>query len=34
MPEFRVARHTKIWNYDQDGWTAAITDWMTERGLA
>ena len=33
MPEFRVARHTKIWNYDQDGWTAAITDWMTERGL-
>lgn len=34
MPEFRVARHTKIWNYDQDAWTAAITDWMTERGLA
>lgn len=31
MPEFRVARHTKIWNYDQDGWTRAITDWLSER---
>jgi len=28
MPEFSVARHTKIWNYDQPGWTAAITDWL------
>lgn len=33
MPTFSVARHTKIWNYDQTGWTAAITDWMTARGL-
>lgn len=29
MPHFTVARHTKIWNYDQTGWTAAITDWTT-----
>ncbi|GAB3599315.1 alpha/beta hydrolase family protein [Microbacterium tumbae] len=27
MPRFAVARHTKIWNYDQTGWTRAITDW-------
>jgi pimeloyl-ACP methyl ester carboxylesterase len=34
MPEFSVARHTKIWNYDQDGWTAAITDWVTGQGFS
>ncbi|MFS0893816.1 alpha/beta hydrolase family protein [Microbacterium sp. 179-I 3D3 NHS] len=34
MPEFSGARHTKIWNYDQDGWTAAITDWVTARGFS
>ena len=33
MPAFAVARHTKLWNYDQTRWTAAITDWMSERGL-
>jgi len=34
MPRFSGARHTKIWNHDQTGWTAAITDWMRARGLA
>lgn len=34
MPRFTVARHTKIWNYDQIGWTAAITEWMSAQGLA
>lgn len=34
MPHFSGARHTKLWNYDQSGWTAAITDWMSERGLS
>ncbi|WP_309129852.1 alpha/beta fold hydrolase [Microbacterium sp.] len=34
MPHFSGARHTKLWNYDQAGWTAAITDWMSERGLS
>jgi pimeloyl-ACP methyl ester carboxylesterase len=29
MPAFSIARHTKIWNYDQIGWTAAITEWMS-----
>ena len=33
MPEFHVARHTKIWNYDEDGWSAAITDWMRAQDL-
>lgn len=33
MPEFSGARHTKLWNYDQTGWTAAITDWMTAHGF-
>ncbi|WP_194419627.1 alpha/beta hydrolase family protein [Microbacterium abyssi] len=34
MPRFTVARHTKIWNYDQIGWTAAITDWMSAHGFS
>lgn len=33
MPRFTVARHTKIWNYDQIGWTTAITEWMSTNGL-
>lgn len=31
---FEVARHTKLWNYDQDRWTARITSWLVDRGLA
>jgi len=34
MPRFTVARHTKIWNYDQMGWTAAITDWVSANGFS
>ncbi|WP_417511997.1 alpha/beta hydrolase family protein [Microbacterium sp.] len=30
MPHFTVARHTKIWNYDQTDWNAAITAWVRE----
>lgn len=33
MPRFTGARHTKLWNYDQNAWTAAITEWMTARGF-
>ncbi|SBS71037.1 S9 family peptidase [uncultured Microbacterium sp.] len=29
---FEVARHTKLWNYDQDRWTAAITRWLARTG--
>src|SRR5699024_3742641 len=24
---FTVARHTKLWNYDEKRWTSAIRDW-------
>jgi len=34
MPHFSVARHTKIWNYDQNGWTAAIDGWLSEQGFS
>jgi hypothetical protein len=34
MPEFAVARHTKIWNYDQNGWSTAITDWLDAQGFS
>ncbi|MFJ6427986.1 MULTISPECIES: S9 family peptidase [Microbacterium] len=34
MPKFTVARHTKLWNYDQTGWTTAITDWLESQALS
>ncbi|MGB4135238.1 MAG: alpha/beta fold hydrolase [Microbacterium sp.] len=34
MPPFSGARHTKLWNYDQTGWTAAITDWLVANGFS
>lgn len=34
METFSVARHTKLWNYDETRWTDAITRWVRERGLA
>lgn len=34
MPKFTVARHTKLWNYDQTGWSAAITGWLAAQGLS
>ena len=30
---FDTARHTKIWNYDQDRWTRAISEWLRAQGL-
>jgi alpha-beta hydrolase superfamily lysophospholipase len=27
---FTVARHTKLWNYDREGWNQAITNWLGE----
>lgn len=26
---FRIARHTKLWNYDRDRWSTVIRDWLT-----
>lgn len=34
MPKFTLARHTKLWNYDQTGWTTAITDWLESQALS
>ncbi|HET6300102.1 alpha/beta hydrolase family protein [Microbacterium sp.] len=33
MQVFEVARHTKLWNYDQERWTASIRDWLDRQGL-
>jgi len=33
MPRFTVARHTKLWNYDQAGWSDAITGWLRAQGF-
>lgn len=29
-----VARHTKLWNYDETRWVTAISDWVRAQGLA
>ena len=34
MPRFTVARHTKIWNYEQAGWSDAITGWLAAQGFS
>ncbi|MCJ1707377.1 S9 family peptidase [Microbacterium sp. VKM Ac-2923] len=34
MVTFDVARHTKLWNYDETRWAAAISDWVRAQGLA
>lgn len=34
MPAFAVARHTKLWNYDEAGWNAAITEWLRMQGFS
>jgi alpha-beta hydrolase superfamily lysophospholipase len=31
---FSVARHTKLWNYDPERWTSAISDWLAARSDA
>jgi len=33
LETFSVARHTKLWNYDQDRWTRTITEWLRRQGL-
>tara|TARA_B100001179_G_scaffold188419_1_gene144658 strand:- start:526 stop:876 length:351 start_codon:yes stop_codon:yes gene_type:complete len=34
LEAFEVARHTKLWNYDQDRWSHAISDWMRRHDLS
>lgn len=33
MQVFQVARHTKLWNYDQERWSGSIRAWLESRGL-
>lgn len=33
MQVFEVARHTKLWNYDQERWSSSIRTWLEARGL-
>lgn len=33
MHTFDVARHTKLWNYDQTRWESIIVDWLRAQGL-
>ncbi|MEV7691878.1 alpha/beta fold hydrolase [Microbacterium sp. NPDC089189] len=30
---FDTARHTKLWNYDEQRWTGRIREWLRERSL-
>lgn len=34
MHTFDVARHTKLWNYDQKRWESVIADWLGAQGLS
>ncbi|WP_454118872.1 alpha/beta hydrolase family protein [Microbacterium lacticum] len=34
LQTFSTARHTKLWNYDQERWTDAIGYWVRRQGLA
>ena len=33
MQVFEVARHTKLWNYDQERWSDSIRRWLERQGL-
>jgi len=33
MQVFEVARHTKLWNYDQDRWSDSIRSWLQRHDL-
>jgi alpha-beta hydrolase superfamily lysophospholipase len=33
MQVFEVARHTKLWNYDQERWSSSIGAWLTAQGI-
>lgn len=33
IESFTVARHAKLWNYDQERWTSSIRRWLDRQGL-
>lgn len=34
LEEFDGARHTKLWNYDEERWTSRIREWLGAQGLS
>ncbi|NHI17160.1 alpha/beta fold hydrolase [Microbacterium excoecariae] len=34
LVSYEEARHTKLWNFDEQGWSAHIADWLSARGLS
>lgn len=34
LEEFEEARHTKLWNYDEERWTSRVRDWLIAQGLS
>ncbi|QKJ19461.1 alpha/beta hydrolase family protein [Microbacterium hominis] len=34
METFEVARHTKLWNYDQERWSGRIRTWLDTHGFS
>ncbi|WP_156761885.1 alpha/beta hydrolase family protein [Microbacterium karelineae] len=34
LVSYSEARHTKLWNYDEERWEGSIRSWLGERGLA
>ncbi len=34
LEEFTVARHTKLWNYDEERWAGTVRGWLDRRGLS
>ena len=33
LDAFSTARHTKLWNYDEQRWSTMISEWLTAQGL-
>jgi alpha-beta hydrolase superfamily lysophospholipase len=33
MPVFKTARHTKLWNHDEQAWTQSIRGWLQDTGI-
>ncbi|WP_349310733.1 alpha/beta fold hydrolase [Microbacterium sp. MM2322] len=34
LEEFERARHTKLWNYDEERWSSRIREWLDTQGLS
>ncbi|MDJ1115436.1 alpha/beta hydrolase family protein [Microbacterium dauci] len=34
LERFAIARHTKLWNYDEDRWASVVREWLDGQGLS